>query len=817
MRKMIFIIISIIVLIAIFTLAIPMFALAKTPAVGVSATNGYSLSSDKLLLSLDNFADTTVETKEGITLDSQARTGDAAVTPNGDDLTITAKKRTWYSYIRRTSLPLTGDEQYTITYTGHIPCSYEGITGNEWTLIGFSFYMDSEETKAGEALTLWKSVNSSHPDVLKLLDENMNAHRANFNIGEPIPNTDDFSGEHDFLISIDGKNISFYMDGKFLGTLGGSEVEYSKTGKLTLGMRMHADNSSTETDENNPFTLYSMSDIKVYEGAYTEKTNVVAMQYCEAVDGKQSIRFISTLDSLEGTEVGFNISAVYEDDKGIIYSDKSWNVKSTAVYSSIVATNKSGTVADVTAEELGGNYLIALAINDVPTNYEQMDFYVESYVIVDGEASKSQIRRFTMSNGVAVEGVTTSNSEFDVVQGVPNLLEGKPFDGLYDSYDGAAMMYWKNTTEDMMVSYTQILEENGFTKHQELNNSSIKTATYFKDNSSVHTYYLKRTKEFRVITQNDDYLPVNAYEYEKKCDVAVTQLDIFHDASTYIGMAYLIRLEDGTFVIIDGGDRIAANAELLYNTMREQLPAGVDDIVISAWIMTHGHHADHSGVLKEFIFDYSDKVTVKRLIGNDVSDLEFEKLNGVRSFDYDSVIGNFGGCVYDKVHTGEQYFFPGVTFTILHTDEDVYPVDMWNYNDTSVVFDAKINTTGLSNSSEDGVIRFIWFGDIGSQPSGDISEMYAEDLKCDVLQICHHGIGGNHVTLYTLCSPQIAYWPAGETVVMYKDEQRKKDPSNNKVLVDSARIIYSYQGTNTMVIKSDSIKETQENPKWSLE
>ena len=100
--------------------------------------------------------------------------------------------------------------------------------------------------------------------------------------------------------------------------------------------------------------------------------------------------------------------------------------------------------------------------------------------------------------------VVNAAQDLDEVEGVPSTLGNRPFDGVYNSYDGASMMYWTDTTEDMAMDYAEALEENGFSKHQELDNDSIRSATYYKDNSVVHIYYLKRTNEFRVITQNDD-------------------------------------------------------------------------------------------------------------------------------------------------------------------------------------------------------------------------------------------------------------------------------------------------------------------------
>ena len=78
-----------------------------------------------------------------------------------------------------------------------------------------------------------------------------------------------------------------------------------------------------------------------------------------------------------------------------------------------------------------------------------------------------------------------------------------------------------------------------------------------------------------------------------------------------------ITLEDGSFVVIDGGDATAKgkenlkNAENLYELMIAQKPQGIDDVVISAWIVTHGH-SDHFGVYNLFAKYYADKVTVKR-------------------------------------------------------------------------------------------------------------------------------------------------------------------------------------------------------------
>ena len=43
------------------------------------------------------------------------------------------------------------------------------------------------------------------------------------------------------------------------------------------------------------------------------------------------------------------------------------------------------------------------AINNVPADCEQIDFYVEAYVVVNGNTVKSETVRFTMCQGIEAE------------------------------------------------------------------------------------------------------------------------------------------------------------------------------------------------------------------------------------------------------------------------------------------------------------------------------------------------------------------------------------------------------------------------------
>lgn len=389
---------------------------------------------------------------------------------------------------------------------------------------------------------------------------------------------------------------------------------------------------------------------------------------------------------------------------------------------------------------------------------------------------------------IAKESIKGKNDSLNFYMDVPYTAEGRRYDSVYNAYDGAMMLYWKDAGENILTSYAASLEKMGYQKYQNFENTSIESITYSKNKASVHIYYLKRLKEFRVVAQDNAVLPTNPYEYKELCKPAVTQLGIYHDRDVYIGMSYLIRLADGTFVVIDGGNQRADNSKLLYDTMLEQKPEELDDIVISAWIITHAH-ADHIGVFKYFMQHYSDKVIVKQLIGNDLSDFVYSTTDyqGGRTFTYSVAAKSFEGCIYTKAHTGQQFFFPGATFTIMYTHEDVYPQTFEHFNNAaSLMFDANI---------ED--MRFIWLADMENRDACKLfKNMYYTDMKCDVVQMGHHGMAGGSYDVYRLCDPDIAFWPAGAEIA---DNPTWRDSSENQYILNNVdQVIIHKDGSYTI-------------------
>ena len=122
------------------------------------------------------------------------------------------------------------------------------------------------------------------------------------------------------------------------------------------------------------------------------------VQTSEVVDGKVNLRLIVSLDDLDYVKAGMVIT-VKEGAEG---AEKSVNHPVTAVYRSILGSNEHG-ILEYTAQDLGGDYLMAIIISDIPADVAEWIFTVKPYAQTDElvtiDSTKYQI---VMRNGTVV-------------------------------------------------------------------------------------------------------------------------------------------------------------------------------------------------------------------------------------------------------------------------------------------------------------------------------------------------------------------------------------------------------------------------------
>lgn len=369
-------------------------------------------------------------------------------------------------------------------------------------------------------------------------------------------------------------------------------------------------------------------------------------------------------------------------------------------------------------------------------------------------------------------------------------------EGVIASGEGNYEISVKGTTEEEYRAYLAQMVKNGFTLYTEntIGNNLFGTYTASKNGSdtAVYTMYYPTTNTAKVIYGPKGYLPsltAQAYPQNAVVTPTITQLGREQVYSGWNatakrvdgapGMGYVIQLADGSYILIDGGSadhtvttlkkesgewkedetKTTQDAKNLYDFLVAHSPNGQKP-VIAAWIITHAH-GDHIGLPTQFLQTYKNDITLKMVIYN------FPDYNSITLTDKSE--GSLASCVsgfkaacnglpagarptHFVAHSGQKIYFPGCEIEFLYTQEDYYPNQFESGNATSLVF--RMTLEGASGNKT----VFMVTGDADTNNSKEIAPRYKDELKCDILQLNHHGFNGACDGLYEYMNPDICLW-----------------------------------------------------------
>ena len=254
---------------------------------------------------------------------------------------------------------------------------------------------------------------------------------------------------------------------------------------------------------------------------------------------------------------------------------------------------------------------------------------------------------------------------------------------------------------------------------------------------------------------------------------SVTQMNMKYLQASGGGACTIFTLQDGTFLVIDGG--WADEASLLYSTLaalNEDANGKDAPIVISAWFLTHGH-GDHIGCIYQFAPEFGDKVRVNAILCNDVDEAQMmdtthttdvlsrEKLQSRVLSHMTDVNGNQPALM--KLHTGQKLTFGGAQLDVLFTHEDLFGTALKNFNDLCTI--VKVTLGGN---------RFFMTADASNvELPALLAELPASVLESEFCQMGHHGADRGYKPLYEAVKAKYILYPNSE-----KDYNR--DMSNSK-------------------------------------
>ena len=334
--------------------------------------------------------------------------------------------------------------------------------------------------------------------------------------------------------------------------------------------------------------------------------------------------------------------------------------------------------------------------------------------------------------------------------------EGGVFSGVMEGVDTCYQLYYTETTPDAYKAYRAKLEAEGFTFQQENQLNGNLFATYYNSEVVLHTYYVEYLSAVRIVVESltTATLPKLEDPYTKITDTTFTMMDLDYEAGNF-GNAFIITLEDGSFIVHDGGGTSGQDKAELYNTLKRLNKRKDGKIVIAAWIISH-EHWDHFENFFNFCNSYSSSVVLEEVIYN----VARTSIN-YNSYNPGSYVRNgngslkglkiLTGCNLTKLHTGQKIQVRNLTIECLYTQEDIYPDILHKFNDSCMVTRFKI----------DGQ-TFTILGDVEDEASAIMVNMYdSATLKTDILQVAHHGWGAT-TRLYNLFKPTVLVWPTDQ-------------------------------------------------------
>lgn len=355
-----------------------------------------------------------------------------------------------------------------------------------------------------------------------------------------------------------------------------------------------------------------------------------------------------------------------------------------------------------------------------------------------------------------------------------------------DQYSYYAL-YNGSDPEEYATYLNRLETQEGFTRYayREVNGNLF--ATYTDGETILTVNYIKYSLTTRIMVESTEYSALPSLANEVGTPVTTPQLTQFSGAC-----AFLMRLSDGRFIVMDGGSDLEENWKGIYDQLCAQNVLDGKP-VIAAWILSHGH-SDHFGGFAGFSERYSSKVTLENVVVNLPSyDVYSQNTEEAGTTEYmQKTIQSFKDAMkkYPKTqiivpHAGWQMYFGDALIDILYTQEDLSPNVMKVTNSSCLLYTVTIagqKITILNDGHDDSC--YILY------------RMYGNTLKTDIVQIAHHGLNGGNSNMYEKMAADITLWTHPVSIIV---ERALWDYPRNNFDFSSARE-HLMMESGTMVI-----------------
>lgn len=285
-----------------------------------------------------------------------------------------------------------------------------------------------------------------------------------------------------------------------------------------------------------------------------------------------------------------------------------------------------------------------------------------------------------------------------------------------------------------------------------------KTGNMLDELIRISDSYVRQYSELAAIERN---IPLNRVSLE----LGGGRLWQISNRSYMQMMSYIIDTPNGDTIVIDGGNRLPDDAKNLKRLIDER--GGRVDL----WIMTHAH-SDHFGSLLWLMEQETFDINIEKLCFR-FPPIEWfkDKENGDAYRELSALYSALErrGIAYHDLIRGQTIACGGIEIEVLG--------DCSNYENYSTV-----NDTTIALKAHFPKRDVLFLGDLAVDGGKDLLRYCpAEKLRCDIVQMAHHGQGGVKKDFYEHICPKICLYTTPDWL-WDNDEGNGKDTGPYKTL-----------------------------------
>lgn len=276
------------------------------------------------------------------------------------------------------------------------------------------------------------------------------------------------------------------------------------------------------------------------------------------------------------------------------------------------------------------------------------------------------------------------------------------------------------------------------------NTADLVSQSSAADSGSAGTRVIRSggsSKNIKVGPGAEQYSPVMTVSTPITGYLGGSKLTLLANQTASQMMSVLIESNQGKVIMIDGG--VEGDASHLIESLAAK--GGHVD----AWLITHPH-SDHVGALNYILSHPECGITVDNIYYSFTNLSWYQEYEAYRADMVEQLMNTFSTLPQEKLHgdiyKGQEIWVDNIKITVMNKP---YLQANNSINNSSVAYMLDINGK-----------KALFIGDMGVETGKQfIADNPPEALKCDILQMAHHGQNGVGLEVYRVMQPEVCLWP----------------------------------------------------------